>query len=340
MANMDFSKEQMLEAIKYLWKYSDEQHTVTADKISSVLTGNSYGTCKSKPTIYSYVQAVNEVLGDFVEVESVTGRYHSGLHVINRLFDIAELKILVDSVTSSKFISRKKSKELIDKIESLASVYEGAALTRELCLANRQKAPDESVLITVDRLHQAINGGNAIKFVYKEYNLGKTLVPRISPERPDGIYTVTPRTLIWNDENYYLLGYDHMKNRVAHYRVDKISSIEDAEIKKTDTRELWDIDLAGYSKTVFGMFTGKSTRVTLKFDNSLIGAAVDVLGSQIPVIRDGDRHFITSTDVIPSGHFLGWIFALGDKVEILAPDEVRAQMKESISRLSRIYSAS
>lgn len=249
-----------------------------------------------------------------------------GYHVCSRDFELAELKLLVDAVQSSRFITEKKSQALIKKIEKLTSTYEGRKLQRQVYVANRVKAENEAVLYSIDHIHEAIAAGRKLKFVYTEWNLKKELVPKNGGR----IYVTEPKSLIWEGDNYYLVAYDCNAGIDKHFRVDKMLSVEIADEKaEHDTDKKFDIAL--YVREHFGMFSGEKRVVTVVFPNSLVGVVIDRFGKDVSIIKRDENHFAARLEVDVSGQFLGWIVGLGRGVHIEGPDDIREEYRNYIS---------
>ena len=176
-------------------------------------------------------------------------------YIANRSFELPELKLLVDAVQSSKFITHKKSNELIKKVEGLASVHQARQLQRQVFVQNRVKTMNESIYYNVDKIHNAISQGVKVSFLYFEWAVSFTTKERIKrPKRGGERYAISPWALTWDDENYYMIGYDSESKKIKHYRVDKMQSIELTDEKRDGQRVFQKFDMAQYSKMTFGMY--------------------------------------------------------------------------------------
>ena len=254
-------------------------------------------------------------------------------HVASRQFELAELKLLVDAIQSSKFITEKKSKQLIKKLESLASSYEAKQLQRQVYVSGRIKTMNESIYYNVDEIYSAIASNKKIRFQYFQWNIKKETELRKSGQ----FYEISPWALSWDDENYYMIGYDSEAKKIKHYRVDKMlksTCMDEAR----EGKELFDsFDIAAYTRKSFGMYGGEEQSVKLEFDNGLVGVVIDRFGKDIIIAPAGDNHFTIKVDVAVSDQFLGWIFALGDGAKILGPENVVEQMKELVKKAIEKY---
>lgn len=308
----------------YLLTNTDEQHPVTVKQLIAYLAANDISA--ERKSLYDDLDA----LGDYgLDVVKDNGNYYIG----KRDFEVPELKLLVDSVQSSKFITHKKTGELIKKIEQLASVYEGQLLNRQVFVTNRIKSMNESIYYNVDEIHTGIASNRKIQFHYFEYNTKKEKVLR----KDGAIYEVSPYALTWDDENYYLVAFDSAAGIIKHYRVDKMTDISVTDIPRDGQQVFSGIDMGIYAKKVFGMFSGEEETVRLRVANHLVGAMLDRFGKDIVIIPSGDSYFTTQVNVIVSSQFFGWISGIGPEVVITGPEHVVEKMKKHIDAISAQY---
>ena len=217
---------------------------------------------------------------------------------------------------ASKFITERKTFDLIRKLESLLSVHEAKLMHRQVYVQNRVKSMNESIYYNIDHIHSAISENRRIVFRYFEYNAAKQKCYR----RDNGRYCVSPYALVWDDENYYLLGYDPDAGIIKHYRVDKMEKIEQTEEPREGQTVFEAIDMAAYTRRNFRMFGGEEQLVSMEFHNSLANVAIDRFGKDAPFTPVDTEHFRVTLPVAISPQFYGWIFGLGDSVRIIAPD--------------------
>lgn len=307
---------------------TDEDHYITMPEIMAAL--GEYEITADRKTIYADLKDLYQ-LGIEVEGESVGNKYH--YHVVSRSFELPELKLLVDAIQSSKFITERKTNALIKKLETLVSKYDATKLQRQVYVSGRIKTMNESIYYTVDTIHNAISENKKIKFQYFQWNVKKKM-----ELRHDGAYYhISPWGLSWDDENYYLVGYDSEANCIKHYRVDKMLHIQLTEDLREGKEHFKKLDMADYAKKSFGMYGGKEQCVKLLVENSLAGVIIDRFGKDVMMIPADSEHFTVNVNVRVSGPFLGWIISLGAGVKIVGPDEVVDQMKLEINRLTRQY---
>ena len=307
---------------------TDDDHYITMPEIIAAL--GEYEITADRKSIYTDLKDL-EVLGIEVEGEPAGKSYH--YHVVSRPFELPELKLLVDAIQSSKFITEKKSNTLIRKLEKLVSRYEAMKLQRQVYVSGRVKTMNESIYYTVDAIHAAISENKKIRFQYYQWNVKKEMELR----REGAYYCVSPWGLSWDDENYYLVGYDSEAGEIRHYRVDKMLRIRITEEAREGREHFQKLDMADYAKKSFGMFGGKEEKVKLLVDNSLAGVMIDRFGKDIIMVPGKGEHFTVNVTVHVSSQFLGWIFSLGEKVKILGPEEVIQAMRREGERLTEQY---
>ena len=307
---------------------TDDEHALTMAEIKGYL--EDYGVTADRKSLYDDLETLR-VLGIDIIGEQTNRNYY--YHVGKKQFEIAELKLLVDAIQSSKFITEKKSNELIKKLTGLASDYEASQLKRQVVVQGRIKTMNESIYYIVDDIHNAITNNKKIRFEYLKWNLDKKMVPR-----KDKIYEVSPWALTWDDENYYLIGFDAEEDKIKHYRVDKMRSIELTDDKREGREHFKQFDMAAYARMNFGMFGGEEVKVKLEFENDMVGVLLDRFGKDISIHpADKEGWSETCVDVALSDQFLGWIFSLGTSVRIVGPEEVVERFAEEIRSMARIY---
>ena len=308
---------------------TDDSHYMTMPEIMVEL--KKYGITAERKSIYSDLKDL-EQMGIEVQGEK-TGKYYQ-YHVVNRPFELAELKLLVDAIQSSKFITEKKTNALIKKLEKMVSEYDAQKLQRQVYVSGRIKTMNESIYYTVDTIHNAISENKKIEFQYYQWNVKKKMELRHN----GAWYHISPWGLSWDDENYYLVGYDSEAEKIKHYRVDKMLHIRLSSENREGKEFFNKLDMADYAKKSFGMFGGKEQTVKLLVKNNLAGVIIDRFGKNLILFPADDDHFTVNVDVHVSRQFLGWAFSLGDGIKIVGPDDVVEQMHTEIERLTEQYS--
>ncbi len=315
MAKSANQKIKILYLMRILLEQTDEEHGLSLEEITARLS--EYGIDAERKTLYDDLEVLRTFGIDIEKRKSKTVRYH----VVSRDFEIPELRLLVDAVQSSKFITHKKSLALIKKIESFASRHEAQSLQRHVYVANRIKTMNESVYYIIDDIHDAINQDVQVSFQYFQWNEKKEKVLRHN----GAAITVSPWALIWDDENYYLIAYDTAAGKTKHYRVDKILKLQLTEKKRDGAQTFTDFDTAIYSKSTFGMFSGKIEAVTLRCRNTLAGVMIDRFGRDTPFTDITDTHFTAHIKVQTSPIFLTWLMNFGQDVKILSPEPMKKE---------------
>lgn len=328
MAKSSNQKLKLIYLMKILLEKTDETHSITMSEIIEAL--NSYDISAERKSLYSDIEHLRKYGLDIIGIqENRTYSYYIG----NRQFELAELKLLVDSVQSAKFITAKKSNELIKKIEGLASNYEASKLHRQVFVSGRVKTMNENIYYNVDMIHSAIAENSKITFQYFQWNVDKQMELRHNGK----VYEVSPWTLSWTDGNYYLIAYDSDAKKIKHYRVDKMLYIEANGRKREGRNAFKSTDMATYTKKMFNMYGGNVESVRLECDNSCAGVIIDRFGEEVTMIKIDKNKFAINVEVAVSRQFLAWVIGLGDGVRIVSPSKVVDMMNEEIDRLIRQY---
>lgn len=304
----------------YLFHKGDEDHPVTTEQLLEELS--RYNISAERKSIYSDMESLRD-MGEDIQFRRGKG---GGWFMGQREFELPELKLLVDAVQSSRTISRKKSGELISKLEGLTSVGQAKQLQRQVYVDGRVKTDNEGVYYAIDQLHTAIAHRKAVTFHYFNYNVQKERVYR----RGGAVYTVSPYGLIWGDENYYLVGWDHEKEELRHYRVDRMADLTETGEDRRGDESCENFDLVEYGQKHFHMFSGREAKVRLRCENGLVNIMLDRFGWDIMPIPDGADHFTLTVDAVISPQFYGWLFGLGTGVELTGPDWAVEEYREKL----------
>ncbi|MBO6159246.1 MAG: WYL domain-containing protein [Firmicutes bacterium] len=307
---------------------TDEEHALTMPDILKYLEENEISA--ERKMIYQDIAELRRFGMDIISEKK--GRetcYYLG----SRSFETAELKLIIDSVQAAKFISARKSQRLIKKLTALMSRPEAKELSRQVLLSGRVKTMNESVYYSVDLLHSAIGRDRQIRFQYTQWDLSKKLVPRHNGQ----FYQVSPWYLIWDDENYYLVAYDTLDEKIKHFRLDKMIRLSVIEERRIGKEALRQYDASGYSKQHFGMFGGEKRRVILRCKNSFAGIIIDRFGREVDLYPSGEDHFEAHVDVVISDQFYGCVMSLGEGIRIEAPQSVAREFDEKLQRIHEQY---
>lgn len=327
MPKSENQKQKLLYIAKYLMEQTDENHAVSTPQLIEYLS--TQGIKAERKSIYSDIETLNDFGMDIIRSEEHRGGYM----LASRQFELAEVKLLIDLVQSSKFITEKKSRELIGKLETLVSKYDAKAMQRQVQVIGRSKTMNETIYYNVDMVHTAISQNVKIRFHYFEWDVNKKTKLR----KEGSFYEVSPWKLTWDDENYYLMAFDEIAGVIKHYRVDKMLDVSLMEEVRSGKEVFEAIDMAAYSKKTFGMFAGEEKTVRLLCDNSMIGVIVDEFGTEVAIRKEDEEHIMARMDVAVSPQFFGWLAGLGDRVEIIAPADVREEYKAYLTKIISCY---
>lgn len=314
MAKSSNQKLKILYIYDMLKRQSNEEHPVSTQALIDML--KLYGIKAERKSIYDDIEQLLAFGADVIQVRS---KKNSGYYLGSREFELPELKLLVDAVQSSKFITESKSRELIHKLEEFTNKYDADFLHRQVYVSERAKTENEKIYYNVDAIHQAIHDNVKIRFVYMEWNTSKELVPR-KDGKP---YAVSPWALIWQNEYYYLVAYD--EGNIKHFRVDKMGQVTLENIKRDGLEAFEKTNLGKYSKQRLGMYGGQEEVVTLRLPNHLVGVVIDKFGKDISIRKEDEEHVLARINVVVSGQLFGWLSGLGKDVVVTSPELVKAQ---------------
>lgn len=313
--------------MKFLQEKTDREHPVSVKDI--IRTMEAYGISVERKTVYDDI----ETLRTFgMKIGSRRGK-PAGFYLEERTFELPELKFLMDAVQSSKFITGKQSAALVRKLEDLASVHEAKKLKSQVFFMPGIKTLNEEIYTNIETIYDAISANRQISFRYYQWTLSRELKPKRGGER----YRVSPGKLLWNNDNYYLMGLDESSGIVKHYRVDKMMDVAVEEEKRSGESVFRDFDMGRFSAETFGMFDGKETILKIRFSNELVGVVLDRFGKKAVLQRSDDTHFFLQTHIRVSGQFFGWLTGLGPGAEIVSPEKVRKEYKSFLTKILKTY---
>lgn len=320
------SKLKLLAIADIFRRETDEAHPISLREIIDRL--DEMGIEVERKSVYSDIELLIRY-GMGIE-RSGTGK-HTGYYLAERNFELPELKLLADAVACSRFITQKKSEQLIEKLTKLGSRYDAGELRRNVIVYDRIKNGNEQIYYTVDAIRLAISEKKKLSFYYFDYDRRKNKI-----YHNDGApMEISPYALCWREDNYYVVGYYPKRMVVTNFRVDKMERAQ--TLDETQTEPPDEFRLAEYTKKRFGMFSGEDTRITLRVHNSLSGVIFDRFGHDITVSIDDEEHFIINQPVTVSPILFGWLFQFGDKIEIISPENVREQFLEQLGAVRKKY---
>lgn len=328
MAKGKNQKLKLLYLLDYLRENTNFDHPATREVIEEYLRSNDISV--ERKTVYDDIAQLNAY---GICIEQIKGK-NGGYYCDSSEFELSEIKMLVDSVQSSKFITEKQSMDLIGKLEHLTNKHDAGQLHRQVVVQDRVKVKQTNVFANIDHIASAINNNQKIKFKYQQYNIHKELELKHGGKT----YCISPLCLLWDNENYYLIGYDSENEITKNYRVDKMKNIHPIKEDREGTQLLTAKKISEYNKKVFGMYHGEEKRVTIRFDAALMGVVIDKFGTDIIAIpSDDEKSFTVTVEVAVSGQFYAWLCGFPGECEVLKPQEVRDGLKSIAEKLSEKY---
>ncbi len=320
-------KLKLLYLMQILLEKTDETHPISMEQIIKDLATNDISA--ERKSVYDDIESLRRFGLDIKTTKSKPGGYY----IASRDFELPELRLLVDSVQASQFITEKKTLQLIKKLEKLCSAYEARLMQRQVYVSGRIKHMNESIYYNVDAIHNGIASDKQITFRYFEYTPDKK-----KSYRHDGqLYQISPFALMWDNENYYLIGFDSAAGFIKHYRVDRMERIAVADAERDGKEAFAAHDMSVYSKRNFSMYGGEEVRVDLEFENRLVGVVLDRFGKDAAITRSDAEHFRIRAPVAVSPQFYAWVFGLGTSARILGPEKVAKGFAEQLMRSLEPY---
>ncbi len=336
MARSEKQKLKLLYLHKIIFENTDEEHGLTLQEIIDEL--EKYDIQAERKSIYSDIDLLEQF--GFEITREKNGKRVEYKLTNGRKYQLAEIKLMLDAVQSTNFITKKKTSELIKKLEKEVSIHEAKKLQRTVFIEKRSKTYNESIYISIDNIYRAIQNQKQITFNYYEWYVSYGGVEKVFLRaKKDGKpYQVSPWCMIWDDEKYYLVAYDHLQSKVKHFRIDKIKKVEILDTPQRGMRAIKNFDVTAYVKQTFGMFGGDTPQeVTLRIDNRLIGVIKDRFGEDFTVMRADEARSDIVVSVYPSQQFFGWVFGLGNKVTLISPQNVVEDFKNMVNKVSKNY---
>ena len=319
MPKQEGQKSKLLALLRIFEQQTDENHLLNVPQLVELLEAQGI-RCERK-SVYSDIEALG-ALGYDIKLRRGRG---GGYFLASRTFDLAELKLLVDAVQASRVVSGTTSRRLIHKLEKLCSNYEGSQLQRQVYVEGRPKTDSKSLLYSIDALHEAINNGKMVEFLYRK-----------ADSREKEKRTVSPWQLAWENGCYYLIAYQDEKSPagIRHYRVDKMAGVLVLDAPRRGKAQFAGFDLPSYLKKHFNMYGGPQHSVTLRCTADLEPAMRERFGASPILIPEGETHFHFTVPICVSDQFYGWVCGFGGKIEVVAPPEVRQGMRKVAARLA------
>lgn len=315
MPKSDNQKLKILYILDYLQKNSHQDHLVRANELIAML--DKHNIACDRKTIYSDIAALQDYGVDILSVPGKNGGYYIG----SRIFELPELKLLIDAVQSSKYLTERKSRELIEKLCNQCNEQDARLMRRDVFVSGRVKSMNETIYYNVDAIQEAIAQNRQITFRYFDWGIDGSRKYR------DRKYEASPYGLCQDNENCYLLAYSS-RHGTTSYRVDRMSDIVPMEEARIPCPDLTGKALNEYAKKMFQMFSGNTMNVKMRFHTDLTNAVVDRFGRDIMLIPDDETHFVFTAPVAVSPLFLSWVIGFGKKAQILYPQQIVDACKE------------
>ena len=315
MPKQEGQKSKLLALLHIFEQQTDENHLLNVPQLVEMLARQ--GILCERKSVYSDIEALN-ALG--YDIQLKRGR-HGGYWMASRTFDLAELKLLVDAVESSRFITAKKSERLIEKLGKLTSESHARQLDRHIYMEGTAKPENECIYYSVDEIHNAIQEKRQITFQYYEYTPQKEKILKHNGYR----YQFSPYALIWSRDCYYAVGWSEKHGKIAQFRVDRMTAVEPLEHTAVQTP---DFDPAEYVRKVFGMYPDNLCTVELLCDNEVMRSVIDRFGENVQTETVDEQHFRATVEVAPSPPFFSWVFTFSGKIRIVSPAAVLEEMRD------------
>ena len=316
MPKSDNQKLKIFYILDYLERNSNEQHPIRASELIGMLDRQHDIRCDRK-TVYSDIAALQQYGIDIVSVPGKNGGYY----IASRNFELPELKLLIDAVQSSRYLTEKKSRELIEKLCSQCNEQDAKLMRRTVLVSGRVKSMNETIYYNVDAIQDAITRNKQIRFRYFDWDFGGKRKYR------DKEYLASPYGLCQDHENCYLLAFSD-RHGVTSYRVDRMSDIQPQEADRIPCPELTGKALHDHANRLFQMYSGDALDVKMRFHRSLLNVVIDRFGKETMLIPDGEEYFNFTVKVAISPMFLSWVIGFGAKAKILYPQSVADACKQ------------
>lgn len=326
MPKAPFQKLKLFYIRDYLYKYSDENHFVTVKMIIDMLKKS--GIAAERKSVYSDLETLRDLYGLDV-ISPKRGYFYLG----EREFELAETKMLVDMVSSSRFLTEKKSAKLISKLEQFTSVYNAQSFSSQTFLRTRVKNENEAIYCTVDEIFTAIYLDKQISFKYFRYNAQKRKIY----SKNGSEYTVSPFAMLTDEDNYYLAAYDEKTDIIRHFRTDRMENTHIAKSSRQGKEKFNAQNYLGDGVMMFSMYSGSIEPVTLRFNNELSHVVIDRFGKNAVLLPFDSEHFDVKSNIMISPQFFGWLCGLSDGVKIVSPEKVAIEYADYLKKVLNIY---
>lgn len=332
MSGQQNSKIKLLYIKDILEKYTDEAHVMNSSEILSKLE-SVYGIRCERKSLYSDIEVLMSYGTDIIKTRTP----RNGFFVGTREFELAELRLLSDAVQAADFISKNKTKRLIERIESFASVYQASSIKEQVYIDSRPKCDNERIFYSIDALDTAIKSEKKVKVVYSRRSVGE----KFSATKIQREFVLSPYAMIWSKDHYYLVANNEKYDNLMNLRIDRIDSVD---ITEEDARPFSEVssyktrfDAADYSRKTFNMYSGTEETIELKCHNSLLEEMLDRFGETVSVRSSGEDCFSVRTEAFVNDGLVSWIMQFGNSVKVVAPSSLAQKVFEKAKKISELY---
>ncbi len=326
MANKTGQKLKLLYVMNILLNETDEEHPLNANDIIGRL--QELGIEAERKSIYADISTLLEYGLDIEKSED----YKGGYYIADKSFELAELKMLVDAISSSRFISEKKAKSLVDRIAGLGNVYDAQELSRQVVVPNRNQGRGEKTFYAIDTIYRCIDENHKMSFKYFKWNAKKEKEYRYDGES----IVVSPACLMWFDENYYLVAYSEKRESIRYYRVDKMDSVVELDEAREGIADIDRKKIAAIARNSFGMYQGETRTVNIVCDSSIVGVFIDRFGYDIEISEKGSKAKVR-IELEVSPQFFGWLSGLGGQAYIEGPKDIKDEYVSFVKDILKNY---
>lgn len=328
---MASSKLKTLYIFKFLNDYTDENNPLSTTELIDMLS--QVGIKTERKSIYSDVKILNQIGFDIVSTRSPK----KGFFMAHRQFQLSEVRLLIDAVSSAGFITPKKTEELAEKLESLVSKNQAQELASQVYIDSNTKCSNEEIYYVIDTLHDAIIHGNKVSFIYNKRDIDVENKKSYTEKR----FKVSPYALLWKEDHYYLVCNNEKYDNVMNLRLDRMKHLKELDEPCRDMSEVTEyrdtFDVSDYSSKMFNMFSGKTEKVTILCDLDMREQIMDRFGAKVPLTAADSKHFKTTVDAAVSDGLASWIMKFGNKIKVLEPQSLAVQIKEKSLSIAELY---
>lgn len=331
MKTTNNQKLRLLYIIDIFTKKSDEEHPLTANEIINILY-DEYGVTCERKTVYECIESLNRYGYDIIKSSSPRGYFMTPY-----VFELPELRLIIDAVQSANFISAKKSKQLLEKLGRFTSEYQYKRIEKQVYIDNRNKCDNENIFYIIDTLDFAIRKRRQVEVVYHR----RRVVDGRHAEYEEKEMTINPYALIWANDHYYLIGNYSKYDNLIHLRIDRLKSVTVTDETARHFSEVspyrTSFDTADYSNKHLSMFSGDIKPVDLICSDEIIEDFIDKFGEKCSMVPFDDEHFRAKISVAVTDGLVSWVMQYGDKIKVKGPNELKSMIIDKTKSILSVY---